>query len=140
MHISPPRPIPHWNLNDKLSNHRTIKIINHLATTSHLMMWILRPRDPISFSMPSPDVFIIPRAGLGTGDTKPLPSRVSEQGLTRQCNSRNVKYVEAHCWGNPMTGVWNFVQKTWKAKGCFLSLCLYSSCSSKCNPPLCLAN
>ena len=31
MHISTPLPIPRWNLNDQFSNHRAIKIINHLG-------------------------------------------------------------------------------------------------------------
>lgn len=54
----------------------------------------------------------------------PAPRQVSEQRCIRQWNSQYLKPVETYHWGHPMMDIRNLVQRTWKTKGCFLSLCL----------------
>ena len=124
MHISPPLPIPHWNLNDQFSNHRARKIINHLGHNLTFYDVDAETQSSHLFLHAIPRCFLNSPFWIRHWDTKPLPSQISEQRLTGQCKSRNLKQVEALCCNSPMTSDWNFVPKTWKAKSCFISCAL----------------
>lgn len=83
---SPPLPIPHWNLNDQLSNHRTEK--NHLTTSSRFYEVETEAQRSHRFLLAGPKCFLILCTGFSTGDTE-APSPCPPRSLNNSYSNRS---------------------------------------------------